>query len=153
MAEERVSRATPDKAAGARPPGELTSLNEIEPHAVMRLSTDIAELDRVLGGGIVPGSVILVGGDPGIGKSTLLLQAAIKLVSGGCGVLYVAGEESLEQIKMRADRLCQPGVPLLVLAETEYDRIAAAIAKNSPGVVVIVSIQTIMKSELGRFGR
>ena len=92
MAEERVSRATPDKAAGARPPGELTSLNEIEPHAVMRLSTDIAELDRVLGGGIVPGSVILVGGDPGIGKSTLLLQAAIKLVSGGCCVLYVAGK-------------------------------------------------------------
>ncbi len=149
MAEERVSRATPDKASGARPPGELTFLNEIEPHAAMRLPTDIAELDRVLGGGIVPGSVILVGGDPGIGKSTLLLQAAIKLASGGCSVLYVAGEESLEQIKMRADRLCKSGSPLLVLAETEYDRIAAVIAQNNPGVAVIDSIQTIMKSELG----
>lgn len=149
MVEERINRAVPSGTTGSRPPGEPASLNEVEPHAAMRLPTNIAELDRVLGGGIVPGTVSLVGGDPGIGKSTLLLQAAIRLVSAGCNVLYVTGEESLQQIKMRADRLCSSGTTLLVLAETEYDRIATVIAKYNPRVVIIDSIQTVMKSELG----
>lgn len=130
-------------------PENIQLLDEIEPLREERLCTGIKELDRVLGGGAVPGTTILVGGDPGIGKSTLLLQAALGLVSQGHKVLYVTGEESLHQIKMRADRLHLSHIPAMILAETEYSRIAAGIVKFNPRVVVVDSIQTTMKSELG----
>ena len=129
--------------------GNARQLNMIESLHEERFRTGIAELDRVLGGGAVPGSTILVGGDPGIGKSTLLLQAALGLVSQGYRVLYVTGEESLTQIKIRAERLRLTHIPAMILAETEYSRIAAGIGKYEPQVVVVDSIQTTMKSELG----
>lgn len=147
--EERIKNVEAGKISSPRDPGELKELSEIRSSLEERFSTGIEELDRVLGGGVVPGTVILVGGDPGIGKSTLLLQAALGLASQDCSLIYVTGEESLSQVKMRADRLCLPQVPLKVLAETEYSRIAEQIEKNNPQVVVVDSIQTIMKSELG----
>ncbi len=129
--------------------GELTLLEQIPSLEQERLLTGIKELDRVLGGGTVPGSVVLVGGDPGIGKSTLLLQAALGFVSSGLQVIYVTGEESLAQLKMRAARLGLNGQSLLVLADTEYSRIESKITEGRPQVVVIDSIQTVMKKELG----
>ena len=127
MVEERINRAVPSGTTGSRPPGEPASLNEVEPHAAMRLPTTLAELDRVLGGGIVPGTVILVGGDPGIGKSTL--YRSDQLVSAGhCS--YVIGQ-SLQQIKMRTGFALQDNS--LVLAETEYDRIAQLSLNTIPG--------------------
>lgn len=138
------------KGAVALPPaGALTALQDIVPPAEQRLLSGIGELDRVLGGGAVPGSVILVGGDPGIGKSTLLLQAALGYISRSIPVIYVTGEESLAQLKMRAQRLGLPAHSLLVLADTEYSRISACIAQGKPRIVVIDSIQTVVKSELG----
>ncbi|MDO9534356.1 MAG: DNA repair protein RadA [Bacillota bacterium] len=147
--EERIKNVNALKTPSPREPGELKELNEIKSSLEERFSTGIEELDRVLGGGVVPGTVILVGGDPGIGKSTLLLQAALGLASQDCDLIYVTGEESLSQVKMRADRLSLPQVSLKVLAETEYGRIAEQIEKNNPQVVVVDSIQAIMKSELG----
>ena len=129
--------------------GELRSLGEIVPLEEERFLTGIGEFDRVLGGGAVPGSTILVGGDPGIGKSTLLLQAALLLASRNYKVLYVTGEESLQQVKMRAERLNLTQHSLLVLAETEYSVIERQIIQNMPQVVILDSIQTVMKSELG----
>lgn len=137
---------------GPRAPGEggkVQPLDQVTPLERERLLTGMAELDRVLGGGAVPGSVVLVGGDPGIGKSTLLLQAAMGLVSRGLQVIYITGEESLAQLKIRASRLGLSGESLLVLADTEYSRIEANINSEVPQVVVIDSIQTVMKNELG----
>lgn len=129
--------------------GELTLLEQIPSLEQERLNTGIKELDRVLGGGVVPGSVVLVGGDPGIGKSTLLLQAALGFVSEGLQVIYVTGEESLAQLKMRAARIGLSGQSLFALADTEYSRIETKIKDCHPQVVIIDSIQTVMKSELG----
>lgn len=147
LVEEIVPAA--GKKSAPLPGVEPALLAEIPSLEEKRLCTGLDELDRVLGGGAVPGSVILVGGDPGIGKSTLLLQAALGLVAQGLSVLYVTGEESLAQLKMRAARLGFSGESLLVLADTDYDRIASGIAGTEPRVVVIDSIQTMMKSELG----
>lgn len=114
-----------------------------------RISTGLSELDRVLGGGLVKGALILVGGDPGIGKSTLLLHGLDYLArAGGRQVLYVTGEESLEQVKLRADRLGISDERLLLFAETRTDRIVAAIEASSPAAVVIDSIQAIYDPEL-----
>ncbi len=134
------------RPAGA---GEIKRLGDIDSLKEERLCTGINELDRVLGGGAVPGSAVLVGGDPGIGKSTLLLQAALGLAGQGYSVVYVAGEESLQQIKMRSERIGQAQVPLLVLSETDYNRIADRLLDVLPQVVIVDSIQTVMKSELG----
>lgn len=109
-----------------------------------RLSTGLVELDRVLGGGIVPGSMILLGGDPGIGKSTLMMQ----LGRGNSRILYVSGEESLRQIKLRAERLQVSGEHFLVLAETNLDAILRAVVEQQPDLVVIDSIQTVFRPEL-----
>ncbi len=140
-------------AAGRSAPvlggNEALLLEEVAPLAERRLLTGIGELDRVLGGGAVPGSVVLVGGDPGIGKSTLLLQAALGFSACGVSVLYVTGEESLAQLKMRAQRLGLPARSLLVLAATEYSSIIDRIDALQPHVVIIDSIQTVAKSELG----
>lgn len=108
-----------------------------------RILTQIKELDRVLGGGIVQGSLTLVGGDPGIGKSTLLLQVCKRLADQGHKVLYISGEESLVQIKMRADRIGRFGTNMLLLCETNLDTIAEVIRQEKPGAVVIDSIQTM----------
>ena len=103
----------------------------------------IAEFDRVLGGGLVAGSVILIGGDPGIGKSTLLLQGFAALSQKGLTCLYVSGEESQRQIKMRAERLGIAAPNLLILSETSLERIIEQVKKIKPGLLVIDSIQTI----------
>lgn len=123
------------------------TLAQIEKEHEERYSSHIAELDRVLGGGIVPGSLVLVGGDPGIGKSTLLLQLCRELAADERDVLYISGEESLQQIKMRALRIGQFNDHLKLMCETNLDTVRAAIEREKPQAVVIDSIQT-MYSEL-----
>ena len=120
-----------------------TALNNIVITDEDKLQVGIAELDRVLGGGIVQGSLTLVGGDPGIGKSTLLLQTCKRLADRGNKVLYISGEESPAQIKMRAQRIGEFSGQMLLLCETNLDTIAEAIRKEMPKVVVIDSIQTM----------
>lgn len=123
-------------------------LSEVENTAEARIKTNIGELDRVLGGGIVTGSLVLVGGDPGIGKSTLLLQMSSVLADQGYSVLYISGEESLQQIKMRAERLEAPGEQLLLLSETNLDTIEAVIEAGHPQIVIIDSIQTMFREDI-----
>lgn len=118
-------------------------LNKIPSQVETRISTDFQELDRVLGGGIVVGSLVLLGGDPGIGKSTLLLQVSLQLANKGRKVLYVSGEESLGQIKLRAERLALSGDSFYLLAETDLQIIASEISKLDPDIVIIDSIQTM----------
>lgn len=113
-----------------------------------RISTDMKELDRVLGGGIVQGSLVLVGGDPGIGKSTLLLQVCRNLSGDGIKVLYISGEESLQQIKIRAERIGTFRDSLSLLCETNLDTIKTVIDREKPQVVVIDSIQTMYNEEV-----
>ncbi len=113
-----------------------------------RVSTGINELDRVLGGGVVEGSVVLVGGDPGIGKSTLLIQAASYLSERSGKVLYVSGEESPEQIKLRAERLSINSDGIILLSETHLEGIIDSAAQLVPGIIVIDSIQTMYTEEL-----
>lgn len=118
-------------------------LSQIVTDEGARISSGIGELDRVLGGGIVPGSLMLVGGDPGIGKSTLLLQVCRNLTDVGHSVLYVSGEESAQQIKLRAQRMGEFKDKLLVLCETNLDIIKETIEEMKPKVVIIDSIQTM----------
>lgn len=114
-----------------------------------RISTGISELDRVLGGGLVKGSLVLISGEPGIGKSTIIVQAAAKIARTGCKVLYVSGEESEEQIKMRADRVCPDlSDSLYVMSETNMENIENAIDDIKPGFLIIDSIQTMYTGEL-----
>ena len=124
-----------------------TTLNSIQGREAARTSTGVGELDRVLGGGIVKGSLILLGGEPGIGKSTLILQICNKMQGDG-KVLYVSGEESAEQIKIRADRLGINNEDILFLGETDIDVIAEAIAQTNPKLVIIDSIQTMYSDEI-----
>lgn len=123
-------------------------LSNIKTESEFRICSGIEELDRVLGGGIVQGSLVLVGGDPGIGKSTLLLQMCREVVGKAKKVLYISGEESLRQIKMRAERLGVFNGELLLLCETDIDLIEEAIHKYNPDIVVIDSIQTMFKEEV-----
>ncbi len=123
-------------------------ITEISAEEKGRFQIGIGEFDRVLGGGIVFGSLVLVGGDPGIGKSTLLLQVMHRLASNGRKVLYVSGEESLQQTKMRAERLGVSSDQLFVVSETSLEKILQDIQKLSPSTVVIDSIQTVYSSEL-----
>ena len=126
----------------------VTTLDAIKMQEGQRIKTEISELDRVLGGGIVKGSLVLVGGDPGIGKSTLLLQCCRNLSEQKKKVLYISGEESLQQIKIRAKRIGEFGDSLFLLCETNLDIIQEVIKKEKPEIVVIDSIQT-MYSESG----
>ncbi|MDQ3002514.1 MAG: DNA repair protein RadA [Fibrobacterota bacterium] len=128
--------------------GAAVRLKAIETKNEPRIRTGMTEFDRVLGGGIVPGSLVLIGGDPGIGKSTLLLQAATLLSAAEVSVLYVTGEESLTQLKMRAERLETPSPDMFVLSETNLDAIFKQCQQTRPRVLVIDSIQTIYKSDL-----
>lgn len=128
-----------------RPP---VSIDEIKGDKEERFTTDIEEFDRVLGGGIVPGSLTLVGGDPGIGKSTLLLQVCKQLSETGREVLYISGEESLSQIKMRADRIGTFQKQFRLLTEINLDIIAQTVKKEKPDVVVIDSIQTMFNEQV-----
>ncbi len=123
-------------------------LADIENISYARLLTGIAELDRVLGGGIVPGSAMLVGGDPGIGKSTLLLQMCKTLQTNGEKILYISGEESKEQIGMRARRLGVDNPDMLVLSATDLDAIIAVMDKVCPKCVIIDSIQTVCAEDI-----
>jgi DNA repair protein RadA/Sms len=125
-----------------------TPVTEIVAEEKGRFQIGMEEFDRVLGGGIVYGSMILVGGDPGIGKSTLLLQAMSRLASKGKKVLYVSGEESLQQTKMRADRLGISSDRLFVVSETSLEKILEDIQTLNPAAAVVDSIQTIYSSEL-----
>jgi DNA repair protein RadA/Sms len=182
---EQYTAPTPDARAASRTPaagqtgdiahgGEALSLSQIDEAESPRRATGIGEFDRILGGGIVPGSAVLIGGEPGIGKSTLLLQVAQQLACGqrtaenrnapftaaahkgdipilsacGCKVLYVTSEESARQTKLRASRLGVQSPELLVLAETNVERIINQIHKTQPAVVVIDSIQMIYKPDL-----
>ena len=122
---------------------EPSTLANIKVEDTRRISSGIKELDRVLGGGIVPGSLVLVGGDPGIGKSTLLLQMCKEVIAQGRKLLYISGEESLSQIKMRAERLGVFNGELFLLCETDLDIVENNIHKYKPDVVVIDSIQTM----------
>jgi DNA repair protein RadA/Sms len=128
--------------------GAAVRLKEIETKKEPRIRTGMTEFDRVLGGGIVPGSLVLIGGDPGIGKSTLLLQTATILSAAEVPVLYVTGEESLTQLKMRAERLETPSPDMFVLSETNLDAIFKQCQQTRPRVLVIDSIQTIYKPDL-----
>jgi DNA repair protein RadA/Sms len=128
-------------AAGAAASARLYSEIELTSHP--RLSTGIDEFDRVLGGGVVPGSLVLLGGEPGIGKSTLLLQAAANMARTIGPVLYSSGEESEHQIKSRGERLGVGGAPLFLLAETCLERILEEIARIRPALVIVDSIQTV----------
>jgi DNA repair protein RadA/Sms len=122
-------------------------ITDVEPIAEARISTAIPELDRVLGGGIVPGSVVLVGGDPGIGKSTLMMQMAASLT--GQTVLYITGEESLSQVRLRADRLMpKPHERVLLLAETNVDTIGQILEQASADLVIVDSMQTMYHPQL-----
>lgn len=123
-----------------------TAFTQISAAPVQRLVTHITEFDRVLGGGIVPGSLILLGGDPGIGKSTLVAQAAVGV---GQKVLYVSGEESGEQIKMRLDRLPLKQNNLLFLAEEHVETICQTIVQHRPALAIVDSIQTVASSSVG----
>ncbi len=123
-------------------------LKDITADSGERFTTHMEELDRVLGGGIVEGSLVLVGGDPGIGKSTLLLQVCRNLSSDGREVLYISGEESLQQIKLRAERLGNFSDKLSLFCETNLDRIEETVQKYHPGMVVIDSIQTMYSGQV-----
>jgi DNA repair protein RadA/Sms len=139
---------------GSKPASNIKNLKEpillsqVKTEEQFRLCSGIEELDRVLGGGIVHGSLVLVGGDPGIGKSTLLLQMCREIVAKNKKVLYISGEESLSQIKMRAERLGVFGGELLLLCETDLELIEEAMSKYSPDIVIIDSIQTMFKDEI-----
>lgn len=140
-------KAAPVKArsagTGSGGGADIVALSSVQTEKEERTMTGIGELDRVLGGGIVPGSLVLVGGDPGIGKSTLLLQVCRELAAMGKKVLYISGEESLRQIKMRANRMGEFAESIYLLCETNLDSIRGIIEKQKPDMVVIDSIQTM----------
>lgn len=138
---------TSQRAAASSAPVPI-EINSVSFEENDRTSTGIAELDRVLGGGIVAGSLVLVGGDPGIGKSTLLLQMCYNLSAEGKDVLYISGEESLKQIKLRADRIGKCSGTLKLLCETSLDNIEDILTRNKPEIVIIDSIQTMYKEDV-----
>ena len=147
--EETVDKKTAGKGKQSiAREAKVMPLSEIEMTKEERVLTEYKELDRVLGGGIVPGSMILVGGDPGIGKSTLLLQVCRNLSEKKVSVLYLSGEESLQQIKIRAERIGTFGDDLRLLCETNLDTIQDVIAKEKPQVVIIDSIQTMYREDV-----
>lgn len=146
--EEPVVKKTPVNKSSNRKTETPKFLSEVQTEEENRTVTGIGELDRVLGGGIVKGSLVLVGGDPGIGKSTLLLQMCRQLTAAKKKVLYVSGEESKQQIKMRAERLGTFQGELLLLSETNLDQIEEIVSNDTPEIMIIDSIQTMFKEEI-----
>ena len=145
LVEELTGRETEGKGAGA--PRPLQRLEDVQIDEAERIPTGVPELDRVLGGGLVPASLVLVGGEPGVGKSTLLLSA-LQTMSESRKALLVTGEESLPQVRLRADRL-GGSANVEVLAETELETVCATLQRERPDVCVIDSVQTLTSSELG----
>lgn len=148
MVEERAEATSQGTAGGSRygqfgAGSSAKRYSDVETADTLRLSTGIGELDRVLGGGVVPGSLVLLGGEPGIGKSTLLLQAAAHFAQRVGPVLYASGEESEHQIKSRGDRLGVGDAPLYLLSETCLERILEEVTRLKPALVIIDSIQTV----------
>jgi DNA repair protein RadA/Sms len=141
------AKATGHRFASANAPSEAVALSDVEARDFPRLPTLIGEFDRVLGGGLVEGGVVLIGGDPGIGKSTLLLQAAARLAE-QVPVLYVSGEESAQQVSLRAKRLGVNAAKVKLLAEIELERIQPALSAAKPKVAILDSIQTLYSSAL-----
>ena len=148
FAEELVAQTESGSRAEMQFDGKPMPIEEIPAEEGQRTLTGIAEIDRVLGGGIVGGSAILIGGEPGIGKSTLMLQVMKNLAENGHRVLYVSGEESAQQIKLRSNRIGATTKDLLLLVEVALERILAQIKLVEPAIVVIDSIQTVYSSDL-----
>ena len=159
LAEEMAAKAAPTGGASRRAGGALSlaaggsvaltpKLREVNGSEARRWKTGIDEFDFVLGGGIVPGSMILIGGEPGIGKSTLLLQVAARLQAAGHATLYASGEESALQIKLRADRLSEDAGEVSLLSETNLETVLTTAAAVSPAVLIVDSIQTVFTNDL-----
>ncbi len=144
VASEYTTLSTKNKGGYAGSKAEMKLISQVEIDNLPRIPTGLSELDRVLGGGLVRGSVVLLGGDPGVGKSTALLQVSCNIKN--AKTLYVTGEESLQQIAMRAKRLDLPSQDLMMLAETQVENICAIAIKEKPQVMVIDSIQTMQVS-------
>ncbi|MBI4171733.1 MAG: DNA repair protein RadA [Actinobacteria bacterium] len=144
LVEELQGRESEQQASAARAP---VRLGDVQAGEATRIPTGVAELDRVLGGGLVPASLVLVGGEPGVGKSTLLLMA-LRAMSSNRRVLLVTGEESVAQVSLRAERLGGAG-GIEILAETELDAVCATLEQERPDVCVIDSVQTLYSAELG----
>ena len=144
-----LSETISERGSGFRPKiaPETVGLADVQPKDLARIATGIGELDRALGGGLVSGQVVLLGGDPGIGKSTLLLQALTTMESAP-GVLYLTGEESVEQVALRARRLGLEAASVRLLAETQLERVLGALEAARPRVAVIDSIQTLWSESL-----
>ncbi len=145
-----ASRSRPGPKATSSPLSNAVSIKDVPTAVDVRFSSRIPEFDRLLGGGIVPGSLLLIGGDPGIGKSTLLLQISTELADADDKrtVLYVSGEESVRQIRLRAERLGALADSMLVLAETDLERVEEVVARIEPGFIIIDSIQTMFLQEI-----
>jgi len=155
-----MKRPEPRRGKSEQPrlssPSRAVPLTQVSAEAAPRLKLDWDELNRVLGGGIVPGSLVLVGGEPGVGKSTLLMHAAHQIARAAAGgpVLYVSGEESVQQVQLRAARLDSIHEGILMLAESDLDAICDTITASSPRLAIIDSIQTVTDSSLnGSAGR
>ena len=146
--EEVIDKSAPAKVRKEAAKAEVVKIADIKTGREERLTTGLKELDRVLGGGIVKGSLVLVGGDPGIGKSTLLLQVCRNLAEKQVSVLYISGEESLRQIKLRANRIGQFTDKMQLLCETNLEVIREVIERRKPDVVVIDSIQTMFHEDV-----
>jgi len=145
--EEKVVKSATSKELKVKKAAEVKALDSIEKSEIKRVSSGFEELDRVLGGGFVNGSLTLLGGEPGIGKSTLILQIADKMKGEG-KVLYVSGEESAEQIKLRAERLSITNPDIMFLGETDINIIESTIKEMNPKLVIIDSVQTMYSDEI-----
>jgi len=146
-------KSQPTRRSGSRNGFKLRDVSavpftEIEPQDDVRVSSGVTEFDRVLGGGIVPGTLVLIGGDPGIGKSTLLLQVADKLSAAGALVLYISGEESERQIKLRGERLAVEAKNVFILPETNLENIINEIERLKPSAIIVDSIQTVFSGAI-----
>ncbi len=150
---ETTVSASKSPAGTASSESVACELSQVPAEQSPRVVLPFGELNRVLGGGIVPGSLILISGDPGIGKSTLLLQMSAMIAGQGRKVVYASGEESLQQTKLRADRLSIKGEGLYVLPETDLEVILQRMAEVSPTLGVIDSIQTVYLNDLGGSAR
>ena len=149
MEEAAPAASGPKRAAPGRAAVAPVLLSEVDPGSQVRIDTGLSELNRVLGGGLVAGSVVLVGGEPGIGKSTLLLQALLSMEKRGLSVLLVSGEESSPQVKLRSVRLGGESSRLRLLPETQTESVVQALGQLRPKVCVVDSIQTLWSSEVG----